>query len=266
MLSPSECALRNASGSSSSPSPARMVLVLDAPGAVDLAKADGQPKLEAAWHGRTTDCGRPQRIWRPQRRRCRRRIFVALRRRRLAHVGDRRRTDPRSSCIPPCARLQRRRHVEHDDVVIVMCQYSRQVMTPDGVCPSFDQCLDLGFSGSSSLRHDPCSHELPIHAPRTNEALQSDTGSQIFESTGGGPSGPLQLLRPKPADAPKVPFLRWPSPKRPGRFPPLATRLRHLASSFLPPDCSERARTLNPSASRPRFAGEIAVPPPLPPA
>jgi hypothetical protein len=69
------------------------------------------------------------------------------------------------------ARLQRRWHVEHDDVVIVMCQYGRQIMPSDGVCPSFDECLDLGFSGSSSLRYDPCSHELPISAQRTSEAL-----------------------------------------------------------------------------------------------
>jgi hypothetical protein len=36
-----------------------MVLVLDAPSTVDLAKADGQSKLEATRHGRATDCGRP---------------------------------------------------------------------------------------------------------------------------------------------------------------------------------------------------------------
>jgi len=36
-----------------------MLLVLDAPSAVDLAKADGQPKQEAARYVRATDCGRP---------------------------------------------------------------------------------------------------------------------------------------------------------------------------------------------------------------
>jgi hypothetical protein len=44
-------------------------------------------------------------------------------------------------------------------------------MRPDGVCPAFDERLDLGFSGSSSLRHEPCSHELPIEALRTNKTL-----------------------------------------------------------------------------------------------
>ena len=36
-----------------------MVLVLDTPSAVDLAKADGQPKLKPARRRWATDCGRP---------------------------------------------------------------------------------------------------------------------------------------------------------------------------------------------------------------
>jgi hypothetical protein len=76
---------------------------------------------------------------------------------------------PRLLVFSQAARLQRRRHVEHGDVVVVMCQYSRQVMPPDG--PRFDERPELGFSSSGSLRHGPCSHELPIHAPRTIEAL-----------------------------------------------------------------------------------------------
>jgi hypothetical protein len=128
--------------------------------------------MGAARHGRATDCGRP-----------------------ATHDGNRKGdcvADPHpwlsnveglpglvigEELIPgllvsrQAARLQRRWHVEHDDVVIVMCQYGRQILPSDGVCPSFDECLDLGFSGSSSLRHDPCSHELPISAQRTSEAL-----------------------------------------------------------------------------------------------
>src|SRR3982075_3886451 len=38
-------------------------------------------------------------------------------------------------------------------------------------------------------------HELPIHALRTNEALPIRHGiSDFFETTGSGPSGPLQLF------------------------------------------------------------------------
>jgi len=36
-----------------------MVLVPDAPGSVDFAKANCQPELEATWLGRATDRGRP---------------------------------------------------------------------------------------------------------------------------------------------------------------------------------------------------------------
>jgi hypothetical protein len=34
-----------------------------------------------------------------------------------------------------------------------MCQYNPQAMPPDGVGSSVDECLHLGFSGSSSLPH-----------------------------------------------------------------------------------------------------------------
>src|ERR1700730_5911566 len=153
-----------------------MVLVLDAPSTVDLAKADGQPKLEATRLGRATDCGRP-----------------------ATHDGDRKGDGvsdaylqlfdveglPRSVIgeeqIPGllvcrhAARLQRRRHVEHHDVVIVMRQYGRQVMPPDGVCPSFDECLDLGFRGSSSFRHDSCSRRNADPCPENERGFANAT-------------------------------------------------------------------------------------------
>src|SRR5258706_9021681 len=84
------------------------------------------------------------------------------------------------------------------DVVIVMCQYGRQVMPPDGVCPSFDECLDLGFRGSSALRHDPCSPRIADPCPEDERGFANPTRDlSFFESTGSGPSGPLQLLRPQ---------------------------------------------------------------------
>jgi len=71
--------------------------------------------------------------------------------------------------------------------------------------------------------HDPCSPRIADPCPEDERGLANPTRDlRFFESTGSGPSGPLQLLRPKPAHAPNVLFLRWPSLKRPGRFPPLA--------------------------------------------
>src|SRR6478736_6626262 len=76
-------------------------------------------------------------------------------------------------------------------------------MPPDGVCPSFDECLDLWFNGSSWLRHDQSSRELPIRAPRTNEALPVRHGISDFleASTAIYPVPPMALsgaARPPP--------------------------------------------------------------------
>ena len=60
------------------------------------------------------------------------------------------------------------RQVEHGDRVIVLGQYSRQVMPPDGARPS--------------------SHELPIHVPRTNEVLPVRQGISHFLRRQHGPS------------------------------------------------------------------------------
>jgi hypothetical protein len=53
------------------------------------------------------------------------------------------------------------------------------------------------------------SAELPIDAPRTNEAMPVRHGISDFlclASVGSGPSRSLQLLRPKRVHGPNVPF------------------------------------------------------------
>ena len=70
-------------------------------------------------------------------------------------------------------------------------------------------------------------HELPIHALRTNEALPIRHGIPDFFKAPAAvhPArcncyGRSRLMRPN------VLFLRWPSLKRPGRFPPTARILK----------------------------------------
>src|SRR5690242_4054760 len=127
---------------------------MDAPGAVQLAKTDGQPKLEAARRRRSTGCCRPT-----THDRHRKGDGVAGPYLQLFDVeglsglviGEE--EIPRLLVFSQAARLQRRWHVEHDNVVIMLRQYGRQVMPPDSVCPSLDNCLDLRLSSSLSLRH-----------------------------------------------------------------------------------------------------------------
>src|SRR3977135_3653494 len=64
-------------------------------------------------------------------------------------------------------------------------------------------------------------HELPIHALRTNEALPIRHGISDFLKAPAASIRPAATVTAKPAHAPNVLFLRWPSLKRPGRFPPI---------------------------------------------
>ena len=64
-------------------------------------------------------------------------------------------------------------------------------------------------------------YELPIHTPRTNQALPLRHGiSDFFESTVSGLSGPMRLLRSKQAQRAECPVPTTGSLKRPG---PLST-------------------------------------------
>jgi hypothetical protein len=78
-------------------------------------------------------------------------------------------------------------------------QYGWQVMPPDSVCPSLDNCLDLRLSSSLSLRHTLAPLIPPFRAPRTNEALPIRQRSQLFwnAASTGHPAAALRAaLRP----------------------------------------------------------------------
>src|ERR1700727_2943205 len=59
-------------------------------------------------------------------------------------------------CFPvliQSARLQRRRDVEHHDVLLMMCEDAREIVPADRVRPSFDKRFDLRFGCSGLLYH-----------------------------------------------------------------------------------------------------------------
>src|SRR5690348_16821773 len=79
-------------------------------------------------------------------------------------------------------------------------QYGWQVMPPDSVCPSLDNCLDLRLSSSLSLRHTLAPLIPPFRAQRTNEALPIRQRSQLFwnAATTGHPAAALRAaLKPR---------------------------------------------------------------------
>src|SRR5262249_38602103 len=156
----------------------RMVLVPDPPSAVDLAKPDGQPKLKATRHGRVTDCGRAATHDGSGKGDGVADIYLQLFGvEGLPGLMIGKKQIPSLLVFCQATRLQWRRHIEHDDLIIMMRQYSRQVMPPDGVGPSLDERLYLGFRRCSLLRHDFCSHELRSTPRGRTRLLQSDTGS-----------------------------------------------------------------------------------------
>ena len=58
-------------------------------------------------------------------------------------------------------RLQRRRYVEHHDVLPMMSKNTGQIMPPDCVCPWFDKRLYLTFGGFGLLHLGSHSSYLP---------------------------------------------------------------------------------------------------------
>jgi hypothetical protein len=52
------------------------------------------------------------------------------------------------------ARLQRRRHVEHDDVLCMTGENGGEVVPADRGGPGFDEGSDFSFGLAAALRHD----------------------------------------------------------------------------------------------------------------
>ena len=82
------------------------------------------------------------------------------------------------------ARLQRRRHVEHHDILFMMGKNGGKIMPADRVRPCFHDRRDLILGRSVLLRHGSRSGCLPDVQPggRTSECM-SDTPRNFFQTS-----------------------------------------------------------------------------------
>jgi hypothetical protein len=132
-----------------------MMLVGDAPGAVDPAQSNRQPELKdilrrAAPH----DCDGEGDVVAG-------RDFDVLDIEGVRRLVASEEEIPRLAVFIQSARLKRGRDVEHDDMLIVVGENARIVVPADGIRPGVDQFSDFSFGGLILLRHDVRSDNWP---------------------------------------------------------------------------------------------------------
>jgi len=84
------------------------------------------------------------------------------------------------------SRLQRRRDVEHHDVVLMMRKNTGKIMLADCVRPCVDNRLDLTFGRSASLHHGSRSNRLLMYVPEDERRGADPTRRIIFHAGAPG--------------------------------------------------------------------------------
>jgi hypothetical protein len=144
-----------------------MVLVRDEPVAIDLSQSDGQPEQESALFRRAAgragaapdDGDREGDVFAGGN--CK--LFDVERLLRLVIPEEQ---IPCFLVFIHSARLQRRRDVEHHDILFMMGKNAGKIMPADSVRPCFDDRPDLMFGGFMLLHHGSRSGCLPDLWPK----------------------------------------------------------------------------------------------------
>jgi hypothetical protein len=160
-----------------------MVLVRDEPVAIDLSQSDGQPEQESALFRRAAgrvgaapdDGDREGDVFAGGN--CK--LFDVERLLRLVIPEEQ---IPCFLVFIHSARLQRRRDVEHHDILFMMGKNAGKIMPADSVRPCFDDRRDLTFCGFMLLHHGSRSGCLPDLWPkgRTSGGV-ADTRGNFFK-------------------------------------------------------------------------------------